>query len=277
MKPRRIDAHQHFWRVVRADYHWLPTSGPLHRDYLPSDLAPLTSAADISGTITVQAAQTQAETAFLLELAQSPANHILGVVGWLPLEAVEAPALLEQLAAQPKIVGVRPMLHDLEQVDWITQPVVVENLRRLPALGLCFDVLSYPQHLPYVWKALDQVPDLPVVIDHLSKPPYGPTLEKEWQHWLKQLAQNPKVCCKLSGMVTEVGAAWKVDDFRAYANYVLETFGPSRVMFGSDWPVCLTAASYAQVVELTARLVSELDDEKQAQVWGETAAKFYGV
>ena len=275
--PRKIDAHHHFWKVERGDYHWMPQTGPLHRDYLPDDQAPLLQAAAIDGTILVQAAQTIAETDFLLDLAMQPGSNVLGVTGWVPLDADNAPAELERLAAHPKAVAVRPMLHDLPDADWITQPRIIEQMRRLPALNLRFEVLSYPVHLPYVLKAIDQVPNLAIVIDHLSKPTYGPTISEDWQHWMAELARRPRVYCKLSGMVTEVGEGWKVDDFRAYADFVLEIFSPQRVMFGSDWPVCLKAAHFMQVVQLAETLTSRCSETERSQIWGETAAHFYGV
>ena len=275
--PRKIDAHHHFWKVERGDYHWMPQTGPLRRDYLPDDQAPLLQSAAIDGTILVQAAQTIAETNFLLDLATQSGSRVMGVTGWVPLDADHAPAELERLAAHPKAVAVRPMLHDLPDADWITQPRVIERMRRLPALDLRFEVLSYPVHLPYALKAIDQVPDLVVVIDHLSKPTYGPTMSEDWRHWMAEFAHRPNVYCKLSGMVTEVGEGWKVDDFRAHADFVLETFGPQRVMFGSDWPVCLKAAHFMQVVQLAETLTSRYSEAERAQIWGETAAHFYGV
>lgn len=271
----RIDAHQHYWVVARGDYGWLPATGPLHRDYLPADLAPCNKAADIAGTVLVQAAPTVAETKFLLGLADQPANNILGVVGWVALDSDEAAAQLEELAQHPKLVSIRPMLHDLPQADWILQPRVIENLRRLPALNLRFDVLTFPQHLPFVIKALEQVPELTAVIDHLSKPRYGSALASDWQKWMRELAQETRIFCKLSGMVTEVGPDWKVEDFADCANLVLSEFGPERVMFGSDWPVCLKVATHSQVVNLAEQLTASLDTNAQAEIWGNTARRFY--
>ena len=274
---RRIDAHQHFWKVERGDYHWMPESGPLRHDYMPEDLVPLNEAAGIDGTILVQAAQTTEETDFLLDVAAQPGSGVLGVVCWAPLDSDGAAAALEDLAGNPKAVGVRPMLHDIPEVDWVTRPAVVANLRRLPELGLRFDVLSYPEHLPYALEAVDQVPDLDVVIDHLSKPRYGSEPQEHWRRWMSEFARRPRVCCKLSGMVTEVGRSWTVDDFRSHVEFVFEAFGPNRIMFGSDWPVCLQAASHEEVVRLAEELTSQLNEKQHADVWGETAARFYGL
>jgi L-fuconolactonase len=273
--PRKIDAHHHFWKVERGDYHWMPDNGPLRHDYLPADQIPLLQAAGIDGTILIQAAQTTAETNFLLDLAMQPGSKVLGVTGWVPLDLDSAPAELDRLAAHPKVVAIRPMLHDLKHSDWITQAQVIQHLQRFPALGLCFEVLSYPMHLPSVLQAIDQVPELDVVIDHLSKPVYGSALQKEWQYWMEELARRPRVHCKLSGMVTEVGEGWNIDDFRASADFVLDAFGPERVMFGSDWPVCLKVSSFMQVIELAETLTSHCSETEHAQIWGETAARFY--
>ncbi len=274
---RRIDAHHHFWRVARGDYHWMPPEGALRHDYLPGDLAPLLKAARIEGTILVQAAQTVAETRFLLELAAQPGSPVLGVVGWAPLDDPQVGTLLEEFAATPALVAVRPMLHDLADPAWIARPVVVENLRRVAALGLRFDALSFPEHLPHVLRALDRVPDLPVVIDHLSKPKYGPVPAANWRGWMAELAVRPGTFCKLSGMVTEVGPGWTIDHFRGHADHILTAFGPDRVMFGSDWPVCLQAAGYAEVVGLAEALTGGLSVAESADVWGGSAARFYGV
>ena len=275
--PIRIDAHQHFWKLARGDYHWMPADGPLHRDHLADDLQPQLQAAQIDGTVLVQAAQTVAETDFLRELADAPGSQVLGIVGWVPLDSEDAPHELERLALDERVVAIRPMLQDLADPAWVTRPTVVENLRQLPRLGLAFDVLSYPRHLPHALAAIDQVPDLPVVIDHLSKPTYRPRPTDEWRHWMTEFARRPQVHCKLSGMVTEVTGPWSADDFRAHAALALDLFGPERVMFGSDWPVCLQAASYGEVVGLAEELLADLSDHERAHVWGTTAARFYGL
>ena len=173
--PPRIDAHQHYWKVERGDYHWMPPpgrdAGPLRRDYLPSDLRPLNAAAGIDGTIAIQAAQTVAETDWLLGLAAQPDSGILGVVGWAPLDVPDDRAL-ERLGADPRCVGVRPMLHDLADEDWIARCVPATRLEDVAALGLVYEVLSFPSHLRHVLRALEPVGDLVVVVDHLSKPAY---------------------------------------------------------------------------------------------------------
>lgn len=278
MMPRRIDAHHHLWKIARGDYDWMPKTGVLYRDYLPDDLAPLNRAAGIEGTILVQAAATLDETNFMLDLASQPGSTILGVVGWVPLDSTSAAADLESLAARPKAVSIRPMLQDLPVDDWIIQRTVVENMSRLPGLGLRLDLLTHPRHLPYAFHTIERIPDLRVVINHLSKPAYGTSHpQEEWRRWMGEFAKNPNVYCKLSGMASELGPGWKPDDFRPHAEFALERFGPERVMFGTDWPVCLLGGSHEQVVRLAEELTSGLDERAKADVFGETAARFYGV
>lgn len=272
----RIDAHQHYWLVDRDDYHWMPADGPLRADYLPADLVPLNEAAGIDGTILVQAAQTDAETVFLLGLAEDESARILGVVGWTPLDDPRAGETIERLATHAKLAGLRPMLHDIADPDWIARAVAAETLRQIEATGLVFEVLSFTEHLPAAYEALERVPELPVAIDHLSKPRYADP-DPRWFELMRAFAQRPGTLCKLSGMVTEIGPAWQVDDVRRCAEFVLETFGPERVMFGSDWPVCLKAATHAEVVSLAEQLTAGLSAAEREGVFGANAANFYNV
>jgi L-fucono-1,5-lactonase len=272
---RRIDAHQHFWRVERGDYHWMPDSGPLRRDYLPADLVPLSAAADIDGSVAVQAAQTTAETEWLLSLADDPASKMLGVVGWAPLDE-PGHASLDALAAHPRGVGVRPMIQDLAEDDWIERRVDPHELQRVADLGLVFDLLALPRQLGPALRALTRVPDLVVVVDHLAKPSYRDA-PGEWATAMSAFADRPNTYCKLSGLVTEIGAGWGAADFRQHSDIVLNAFGPDRLLFGSDWPVCLLAASHADVVRLAEELTAGLDQRERAAVFGDNAARVYGV
>jgi L-fuconolactonase len=271
----RIDAHQHFWCIARGDYDWMPAGPPLRRDYLPEDLRPLNQAAGFDGSIVVQAAQTVAETEWLLNLAVEDDPTILGVVGWAPLDG-DADAMLTRLGDHPKAVGVRPMLQDLAEDDWIWRRVPQQTLQDVAAQGLVFDVLSYPRHLQWVRRALERVDDLVVVIDHLSKPSYREALGG-WRDDMRALAARPQTFCKLSGLVTEVGGDWSIDDFRGHADVVIEAFGPERMLFGSDWPVCLQAANHAEVVGLAEALTDDLGPLAQAQIFGSNAKRVYGV
>lgn len=271
----RIDAHQHYWRVERGDYHWMPAEGPLHRDWMPDDLGPLNQQAGISGTVAVQAAQTVAETEFLLDLARQPENSIMAVVGWVDLDSDTAAADLERLGADPKLRAIRPMLQDLHDPAWILRPRVIENLHRLRDLDLAYEVLSYPGHLPYVLEAIDGIPDVAVIIDHLSKPVYSTPPPDFWRTWIARFAERANTAIKISGMVTEVGQSWTPDAIRPNAEAVIEAFGTDRIMFGSDWPVCLQAADHPSVVRLAEKIVVDLTPAEKEAFWFGTARTYY--
>jgi L-fuconolactonase len=274
--PWRVDAHQHFWRICRGDYFWMPGSGPLARDYLPSDLAGLNEAAGICGTVLVQAAPTVAETEYLLGLADADGPvDILGVVGWADLTAPDLGSF-EKLARHPKLVGVRPMIQDIAADDWVIQPAVLDGLSRISGLGLTFDLLCHPRHLRYALQALEHVPQLPVVVDHLAKPHYD-AVDSEWRAHMAALAARPDTYCKLAGLVTEVGPGWTADQFVRHVEVILELFGPRRIMIGTDWPVLLSAAGHHDVVALADRLISQLPAEDQQWMWRRAAKEFYGL
>ena len=272
-----VDSHHHFWRVDRGDYHWMsPAVGVLHRDYLPDELRPIIRRAGVDATVVVQAAQTEAETDFLLTLADE-SDFVLGVVGWLDFEDREFPRKLEALMRRPKLVGLRPMLQDIEDDAYILRPAVLENLRRVASLDLPFDFLTYPRHLPHVLRALDKTPNLRAVVDHVSKPPIAEGKMEGWAQDIARLARHDRVWCKLSGMVTEANhQSWRPADLRPFVQHVFDSFGADRVMFGSDWPVCLLAASYAEVLNaLRTILDRQLSDERMAKVFGQNAIDFY--
>ncbi|MFB5189149.1 amidohydrolase family protein [Alicyclobacillus fastidiosus] len=273
----RIDAHQHFWKLCRGDYAWLqPDNVRLYRDFLPDDVLPHLAARGIDQTIVVQAAPTVAETEFLLELA-SHQPFIAGVVGWLDLASREFEASYHRLCQFEKFVGVRPMLQDLQEDDWVLQDVVIENISLLAKDSFPIDLLVVPRHLPYVRELLQRVPTLRAVIDHLAKPPIKDQVFEPWRGDMAEIAKYPFVMCKLSGMVTEADPmAWRLDDLRPYVFEIVSKFGPKRVMFGSDWPVCTEVASYEEVYDaLTAILRPRLSDEQMRSVFGENAKEFY--
>lgn len=274
---RRIDAHQHYWRLSRGDYGWLkPELGVLYRDYMPADLEPHLREHNIQATVLVQAAPTLAETEFMLQLSDCH-DSIAGVVGWLDLEADDFGHVLDALRRHPKFKGVRPMLQDLADDRWILRPNVLRSLELLAERDIPIDFLTFPRHLPHLVTVLQKVPNLRGVVDHLSKPAIAKRELQPWQDWLAEVAQFPSVWCKLSGMVTEADhRTWRYEDFVPYVEHALRVFGPNRVMFGSDWPVCLLAASYGQVIDvLRAALGKELIPQLEAAVFGENAARFY--
>jgi L-fuconolactonase len=272
----RIDAHQHFWKADRGDYHWMTPAVPvLCRDYLPEDLQPYLKKHSIDRTILVQAAQTQAETDFLLDLAEQH-KFIAGVVGWLDLESPSFAVEFDAYRAKPKFIGIRPMLQDLPDDEWILRPRVMDSLRLLAKHDFPFEFLTYTRHLPHILKVLDQVPGLRAVVDHISKPEIKRKVMEPWRSLMAEVARYPNVWCKLSGMITEADhQSWNADTLAPYVQHVFDCFGPQRVMFGSDWPVCLLAGSYDQVIEALQTILKPRLAQNEADVFGENAARFY--
>ncbi len=270
-----IDAHQHFWRPDRGDYGWMEGADPIiRRDYLPDDLAPVLRRFGVSGTVLVQAAPTLAETEFMLGLADEHA-FILGVVGWLDFEAENFPADLARLKMRPKLAGLRPMLQDLDDDQWILRPAVLDALARLADDGIAFDILALPRHLPFVAEALERTPGLRAVVDHLAKPPVASGVMEPWKTNISRLAAMPNVYCKLSGLISEASHdAWSVSDLVSYVDHAAAAFGADRLMWGSDWPVCRLAGEYGDV--LTAAMLS-LPPAMRADpgIFGANAQRFY--
>jgi L-fuconolactonase len=274
-----IDAHHHLWKVSRGDYHWMtPDMTVLARDYLMEDLQPHLRKSSVTRTILVQAAQTEAETDFLLDLA-SGSESIAGVTGWLDMTDPNFPEHLARFRRHPKLVAVRPMLQEMRDDDWILQPVVLGNLRHLADLGFPFEFLTYPRHLPHVLRALEKTSGLHAVIDHLSKPPIASGEMEPWASLIERVAQFPKVQCKLSGMVTEADHVhWSPDSLAPYVHHVVDVFGTDRLMFGSDWPVCRLAAEYGEVVNaLRTILGARLGPQETDKIFRSNAERFYGL
>ena len=272
---QRIDAHQHFWSVARTDYGWLtPALTPLYRDFQPADLQPMLAAHRVVGTVLVQAAPTVDETRYMLGLASRHA-FIQGVVGWADLAAADAPAVIDELAVHPAFKGVRPMLQDLPDDDWIACAPIGAAVRHLVKKGLSFDALVKPRHLPHLLRFAQAHPGLPIVIDHAAKPDIPAGQFADWRRDLAALARLPGMHVKLSGLVTEAGPGWSTQTLRPVVQTVLDLFGPQAVMWGSDWPVLNLAADYAQWVQASDELLSGLTlDERQA-VYAGNAQRFY--
>jgi L-fuconolactonase len=271
-----MDGHQHFWQWSKG---WFSRPEPvLSRDYLPVDLEPVLKEQGIEKSIVVQTSPTVAETDFLLELAAA-SGFIGGVVGWLDLESPGFPQSLERYHRNRYFVAVRPMLECLPDDDWILRPRVMDSLALIAQSGVKFEFLTFTRHLPAVSKVLERVPHLRAVIDHLSKPEIKAGRMQPWQDLMRDVALHPNVYCKLSGMVTEADDRnWNVAQLRPYADHVMEQFGEGRVIFGSDWPVCLLAASYDQVYSVTRTLVTNcLGARALDAVFGGNAARFYGL
>ena len=272
----RIDAHQHFWAVGRGDYGWMQSSdalAPLRRDFLPADFEPFRARHRIDATILVQAAPTVAETDFLLSLAgETP--WIAKVVGWIDFEDKANRAHLERWSLHPKFAGVRPMIQDIADPDWMHRPDVQWAYQALIDLDLTFDALGFPRHLDNFRRLFDRYPDLRAVIDHGLKPAIRDNAFEPWATGMAALARETKVHCKLSGLVNEAMGGWSVKTLAPYAEHILDCFGPARVMWGSDWPVVNLAGGYDLWWAVAEALVPE---SQVAQIFGATAAAFYRV
>ena len=270
-----VDAHFHCWRLARGDYGWLtPALGRIHRDVSIADWRAEAAPCGVTGGVLVQAAPTEAETAFLLaEAAAEPT--VLGVVGWVDLLAVDAPARIARLAQQPKLKALRPMLHDLPDPTWILQPALAPTLRAMVEHGLAFDAQVRPLHLAAIYQLCRRHPELRVVIDHAAKPDIA---HAQWQAWaddLARIADDTQAACKLSGLLTEAGPAPAPQAARRWAEHVLASFGAQRVLWGSDWPVLERAASYGAWWEETQATLADLQAADRAEVLGDTARRIY--
>lgn len=273
----RIDSHQHFWKLNRGDYDWLtPRLDVLYRDYLPADLHPYLIEHNIDYTVLVQAAPTVAETKFMLKLYDEH-EFIAGVVGWLDLESDHFKDQFYRFRENRGFVGIRPMLQDLEDDQWILRPKVMKHLEILIEVDFPIDLLVFPRHLPYIIELLEHLPELKAVINHGAKPNIARGVMEPWKEYLAQIGSYSKVMCKLSGLITEADHQnWKTDDLVPYVHHIIDVFGPKRVLFGSDWPVCLLAGSYSNVYKSAmASIPKGLMNEDLKAIFGENAAQFY--
>jgi L-fuconolactonase len=273
----RLDSHQHFWNYDAAQYPWIAPGSPLHRDWLPQDLAPLLAAATFDGCIAVQARQKIEESHWLLELAEHH-SIIKGVVGWVDLRSPEVEHDLVALAPHPKFSGVRHVVQDEPDVNFMLGAEFQRGIGKLQAFHLTYDILIFPQQLPAAIELVRRFPEQPFVLDHIAKPPIMDGTLSPWRERIRELAKAPNVHCKVSGMVTEADlAAWRPADFRPFLDVIFEAFGEDRVMYGSDWPVCLRAASYAQTYALVADYTQSFSAAAREKFFGGNAARFYRV
>ena len=271
-----IDAHHHFWRYTTSEFGWIDDSmASIRRDFLPDDLRPELAAAGVDAVITVQARQSEDETHWLLELAAQHA-FIAGVVGWVPLASPGVDAALARFAAHPKLVAVRHVLQDEPDPAYMLGADFHAGLRALGAHGLGYDLLIHERQLPQAIQLVDLHPAQPFVLDHLAKPLIRTRALEPWASNLRALARRPHVTCKLSGLATEIGRApWTAADLRPYVHIALEAFGPRRLLFGSDWPVCLAACGYRRWREVVEELVSDLSAADRAAILGDNARRVY--
>lgn len=272
----RIDAHQHFWSLARGDYGWLtPALAPIYRDFSPHDLAPALQARGIEKTILVQAAPTFAETRYMLELAERT-SFVAGVIGWIDFDAVDAASTIATVAAEcPLLVGLRPILHDISDDDWLLRPSLAAAFDAMAEHGLVFDALARPQHLSRVQKICERHPKLTVVIDHIAKPLVRERELDPWRADVAAVANCPNTVCKLSGIATEAATDWTVDDFRPYVDHVFDVFGLQRLLWGSDWPVVDLAGGYGRWWDATMALLEPLGATARDAILGVNAARIY--
>jgi L-fuconolactonase len=276
LKDLIIDSHQHFWQIWRFDYPWMtPDVELLCRDYLPSMLEPVLQRNEVAQTVLVQASNSVAETQWLLELADEH-PFIAGVVGWVDLQGESVGRQLDEFAAQAKFRGVRHLVESEPADDWLRQASVIRGLRELGARGLTYDLLVHTRHLKHAAEVVKQCPDTRFVIDHMAKPPIKSREIREWAGELKPLAVFPNVSCKLSGLATEANwSNWRVEDLKPYVETALEYFGSERMMFGSDWPVCLLAATYERVLDAFQKLLANLTEDERRRIVSDSAVEFY--
>ncbi|MDR3485718.1 MAG: amidohydrolase family protein [Bradyrhizobium sp.] len=271
----RIDAHHHLWTLARGDYGWLtPDLAPIYRDFQLSDLAPHLSAARIEGTILVQAAPTEAETMFLLDIAEQ-AEVVRGVVGWTDFDAADGVARINAMAAQKLLVGLRPMVQDIPDDDWLLGPGLTPLLTAMARNDLIFDALVKPRHLPRFLQVAGSHPDLQFVLDHCAKPSLATGDIAIWRRDIARLAEHPNVVCKLSGLATEAAPDWRPADLRPAVDHVLACFGPQRMLWGSDWPVVNLAGGYAKWLASAESLLADLSPDEKTAVFGGNAARIY--
>ncbi|KIL40424.1 hypothetical protein SD70_13480 [Gordoniibacillus kamchatkensis] len=275
----KVDSHQHFWNLDKVSYPWLvPSYGPIYRTFEAPELEPLLKAAGIDKTVIVQAMNSYEDTDYMLETA---ANYewVAGVVGWVPLNLPdEAAAKLEAYTLNPYFKGIRHLIHEEQDPDWVVRDDVIEGLKVLAGFGLTFDVVAvFPNHLKHVPTLAEKVPNLKMVIDHLAKPPIQAKQMEPWAGQLARAAEYPQVYAKVSGLNTAAGEGWSADDLQPYIDFAMKHFGAERLMFGSDWPVANLAGDYAQVWEETNKALAAFSPSEREAVLGGTAVKFYNL
>ena len=275
-----IDAHQHFWQPLRGDYGWMPEDNPtLNRAYAPKDLLPILTRHNIGGTILVQAAPSVEETEYMLGLADG-CDAILGVVGWVDFETPSHRQTLARLSQHPKFLGVRPMIQDIPDVNWMLRADIQWAFESICQLDLSFDALGFPQHLPNFLSLAKRYPEMRTVYDHCMKPQIrdamaGQDAFTEWAEGITALASISSGYCKFSGLITEAHEGWTKADLKPFSDHILQSFGPDRVMWGSDWPVCRLKGEYDVWLSTAQSLTAHSTPLEQAKVFGQNARNFY--
>jgi L-fuconolactonase len=274
----RIDAHQHFWDLNRFSYPWMPPApSPLRRNFLPEDLQPILVRNSFDGSVVVQATTSPGEAPWLLQLAETH-RMVLGVVAWVNLTDPQLGNTLDKLQPHPKFKGVRHPVHDEPDDRWLLRPDVLRGLKELERRKVPYDLLLRPQHLPVAIELIDHVPSLKMVVDHISKPLIAKGQMEGWAQNMERIAKAQQIHVKLSGMITEAEwKTWTADHLRPYVQHVWKLFGPDRCMFGSDWPVCLLAGIWKEVLAGLTQALGPIPQAERNKVMGETAARFYAL
>ena len=274
-----IDAHQHFWKLGQFNMDWLkqPSHKAINQSFLPEDLKPLIDEAGVDRTIFVQTQHNVEENRWVLQLTE---DHpwICGVVGWVDLASEKCEEQLLEFKDHPKFVGIRHITQDEPNVDFIVQPDIIRGLKVLEKHDVPFDLLFFTQHLKHAQTLAQQLPNLRMVIDHISKPKIKAQEINDWASDLRAAAKYPNMYCKLSGMITEADwQNWKPADLKPYIDVAVEAFGPDRLMFGSDWPVCGLAGTYQQVFKALETCLGKISDDERDHIFCQTAVEFYGI
>jgi|SRR5581483_7353713 len=275
----RLDAHHHFWHYSPTEYAWIgPDMSALRRDFLPADLLGEIRSAGIDGVISVQSRQSEAETNWLLDLA-SDHNFICGVVGWAPLASPNVGDVLAQWTQNhPKLVAIRHVVQDEPDDEFLLRPHFNRGIALLKQFNLRYDVLIFERHLPAAIQFVDRHPNQIFILDHIAKPRIRAGELEPWRTNLRKLAERENVFCKVSGMVTEADwHTWRPETLRPYFDAALEAFTPRRLMFGSDWPVCLAACEYGKWIEVVKQWAAGLTPAEQNRLFGGTAASAYNI
>ena len=272
----RIDSHQHFWKYSVEEYDWIDDSmAVLKKDFLPEDLEKELKKSDIDAAVAVQARCTVEETDWLLKLAAEN-DCVAGVVGWLDLKSDELEEQLKTYKKNPHFLGLREILQGQEP-EFMLDEKFIAGLKLLGQYDVAYDILVFPRHLKAVRELLEQLPQQRLVIDHLAKPDIAAGLIDDWAEDIRAIAKHEHVHMKLSGMVTEAAADWQEEDFQKYMGVIFEAFGEDRILYGSDWPVCLLRAEYSQVCDLALNFVKKYSATAEEKVFGANAVKFYKI
>lgn len=274
----RIDSHQHFWKFDAVRHSWINEDmNAIQQDFMPADLGPLLEENGIDGCVLVQVDQTPDENDFQLQNA-AQYDFIKGVVGWVDLQAKDIEDQLRELKGYEKLKGFRHILQGEADRALMLKPAFLNGISKLRDFGFTYDILIFPDQLKYAAELASQFPDQPFVLDHIAKPDIKNQKIEGWKQDIQELAKYDNVYCKASGMVTEADwKLWKAEDFTPYLDVVFEAFGAERVMYGSDWPVSLVAASYRQVKDLVKNYISKCSANEQELFWGGNATKFYNL